>query len=110
VKETMRAKTLERLLYASALAGLAVPFALPYLGLSGFRGGLHKIVPKFAVAFFVVAMICGAFVTQERRKLEAISDDQVRDKCERALARKIGFIGIALALALLCGYFLGQQF
>jgi hypothetical protein len=102
----MSAKSLERSIYVLAVAIAAVPFALPYFGFYGFQ----KISVRLSVSFFILALICGGFVSQERRKIEAVSDDSVRLTRERALAKKVGLIGVALAVALPCGYLIGRQF
>lgn len=102
----MSAKSLERSIYVLALVVVAVPFALPYFGFYGFQ----KISVRLSVTFFILALICAGFVSQERRKIESVGDDFVRLTRERALVRKAGLIGIALAVALPCGYLLGRQY
>ena len=102
----MSAKSLERSIYVLAAAIIAVPFALPYFGFYGFQ----KIGVRLSVSFCILALLCGGFVSQERRKIEAVRDDSVRLAREKALARKVGLIGVALAVALPCGYLLGRQF
>ncbi len=105
-RQSVSAKTLERLVYLLAFAIAAAPFTLPYFGILGGQ----KFSARLSVAIFVLALICGAFVSQERKKIEAVRNDAVRRVRERGLARKIGFVGVALAAALLCGYLIGQQF
>ena len=102
----MRAKTIERVIYLLALAIAATPFALPYFGIFG----IQKLSVRLSVAFFVLALICAAFVGQERRKIEAVSDEVARSKRERALAMKVCVVGVALAFSVPVGYLIDRQF
>jgi hypothetical protein len=102
----MSAKSLERSIYVLALVVAAVPFAMPYFGFHGFQ----EISVRLSLSFFILALICAGFVSQEKRKIDAVSDDSARRIRERALAKKVGFIGIALIVALPCGYLIGRQF
>lgn len=87
-----------------------MPSVFSFLWGAKFRGKLTRIIPQLSVSLFILFLICGVFVSQERKKIEKINDGTARHDREHTLTKKIGFIGISLFLALLCGYLIGKLF
>ena len=105
----MRPKTIERVCYAVAGLSLGGPIALPFFGITGFRGDLANMTPTLGIAVCVLAFVSGVFVTQERRKIEVLSDNQRRTELEKALSKKMMFLLIALVASMSAGYLIGAR-